>query len=130
MESERVTLVPEVCSQEYVSDLLLESDEPEPSSVTDELRATLWSIPAFAVGAADTVMVTLSEAEFGPSDTVRVNTIVPELEGAVNVGFAIAESESVTSGPLVFTQEYVRESFSGSEDLEPSSVTDELNATA
>jgi len=127
--SDRVTSVPEVCSQEYVSERLLESDEPEPSSVTVVLRATFLSAPASAVGAADTVMVTVSECEFGPSDTVRVKTMVPALEGAVNVGFATVALDKVTSGPEVFVQEYVRESPSGSEPL-PFSVTNEDRATA
>ena len=125
----RVTSVPESCVQEYVSERLLESDEPEPSRDTVVLRATFLSAPASAVGAADTVMVTVSVSEFGPSDTVNVNTMVPAEDGAVNVGFATVALDKDTAGPLVFAQEYVRESFSGSVDAEPSRDTEELGAT-
>ena len=53
----RLIVPPEVRSQEYVIvSPSSGSEEPLPSRDTEELGATRWSFPAFAVGARDTVM--------------------------------------------------------------------------
>ena len=62
---------------------------PLPFSVTVAPSATVWSLPASAVGAASTVTVTVSAAlSFVPSFTVRLKTrsVLAVTSGAVKVG--------------------------------------------
>ena len=88
------------------------SELSDPSRVTLAPDATVWSGPAFAVGAwlvaALTVMVTVSVALTVPSLTVRVKTseVCVETVGAVKVAVALVASVRVTLGePLVCTHE-------------------------
>jgi len=113
-ESDSVTELPVGFSQEYDIVSPSGSEEPLPSRDTEELGATRWSVPAFATGGCDTVMVTVSVVVSPPSDTVRVKVKVLEVPGAVNVGFAAVVLESVTESPAVCSQEYDIESLSGS----------------
>ena len=72
----------------------------------------------------------MAVSELVPSFTVSVNTILPLVVGAVNVGFTVVSPVKVTAGPLVFTQEYVRLLPSGSLEPVPSRVTEASRATA
>ena len=100
------------------------SSETVPLSGTVAPSVTVRSSPASTEGAvlgeSFTVMVTVSVAGRLPeSVTVSVNVIFwvwPTL-GAVNVGSAMAASDSVTAGPLVCAHEYDRE-FPSSGSLE------------
>ena len=125
---------PGALAQEYVRELPSGSDDLEPSSLTVVPNPTFRSLPASALGAEDTVVVatvivTVSESELVPSDTVSVKVISPVVVGAVNVGFTAVLLESITVAPG-FNQEYTRGSFSGSEEPEPSSVTVSPGATS
>ena len=122
---------PDVRAQRYVIVPPSGSEEREPSSVTVSPNATFWSCPACAIGAIGplvTVMVTVSVAEFVPSDTVSVMIIFPVVVGAVNVGFCVMGLVSETDEPDVRSQEYERESPFGSVP-EPLRVTVAPGAT-
>ena len=98
----RVTVVPAVCVQEYTRGRFPGSELAPPASVTAAPSATVWSAPAFAVGASPfTVTSTASAAESEtPSFTVseNVRTVSTVTSGAVNVGAAALAELSVTAG--------------------------------
>ena len=68
-------------------------------------------------------MVTVSESDREPSETVSRNVRVAVPAGAVNAGDDTVEFERVTAPPPVWVHRYVRESLSSSEEPEPVRVT-------
>ncbi len=121
--SESFTPVSDVSFHTYDVSSLSGSVDAEPSRVTVSPNRTVRSAPASDTGGLfNTVMVTVSVDVSYPSDIVSSNVHIPALSGAVNVGFGIVLSESVTAVPVVWFHMYDIISPSWSLDAEPSSV--------
>ena len=74
--------------------------------------------------ASCTTTDTESTADAGPSDTVNWNTYDPA-DGAVNDGLTVDADTNDTAGPAVCTHWNPNAEPSGSDDADPSNVTDE-----
>ncbi len=101
------------------------SELPLPSRTIWLVGATVIEAGVAATGARScTVIVTLEAGDvICPLDTVSWNVIVPDVPGAVKVGFAVVELLSVAAGPAVCAQLYVSGWPSASLLPEPSSET-------
>jgi hypothetical protein len=129
---DNAVVAPDVCVHKYVIAVPAGSEDPDPSSVKDKLPIVFLSGPAFAVGCgAVTAILTKLALLFSiPSFTtkLKINVSAINMFGDVNVGDTTVLLDIETDVPDVCDHKYVIGKLSGSDEAEPSRVTNELGA--
>ena len=120
------------CSSE---EAVLSSDDPLPSRITASPNATVWSMPAYAVGAAFGLTSKKSGSLLRPLESVTTScTVYVPTTSATNVGVLVLALESVAAlpgGRSANDQSYCssEEAVLSSDDPLPSRITASPNST-